>query len=262
MPLEDIGALLLENRAITVSVALLDACVRHKIAVYICDEKHIPSGMMLGYQQHSRQSTVIEAQMKWSEPFKKRLWQSIVKQKIQNQKSVFEEIVGEKSPEFERYRCSVDSGDTLNREATVARLYFSKMLPDGCTRSTEHIYNHALNYGYAIIRGAMARSIVAYGFLSSVGIKHTNELNNYALVDDLIEPYRPYVDQFVFKNIPREDSVLEKSMRDQLVSLLTHPVELGGKTYTLMRAMEITAQSLVTATTEKDAMKLQLPEMI
>ena len=126
IPLEDIGVLLLESRAILVSTALLDACVRHKIAVFVCDEKHLPSGILLGYQQHSRQVKVIEKQLAWAEPFKKRLWQNIIRQKIKNQQTVLEKLAGKEFPDFEIYASSVNSGDTLNREATAARAYFPR----------------------------------------------------------------------------------------------------------------------------------------
>lgn len=259
VPLEDIGVIVLENRTITTSVALLDACIQHKIAVLICDEKHTPSGTLLGYQQHSRQSKVIKEQLLWTEPFKKRVWQNIIKQKLQNQLAVLEKISKKDFPNFENYINSVNSGDTLNREASAARLYFDFLLPDGCVRSSEHVINAGLNYGYAILRGAIARSIVAYGFLSSVGIQHKSELNNYALADDLMEAYRPYVDYLVFTKIPAESESFSKEMRDELVGVLTHSVIIDGIRQSLLRAMEITAQSLVTITTEKDPSRLLLP---
>ena len=259
VPLEDIGVIVLENRTITTSVALLDACIQHKIAVLICDEKHTPSGTLLGYQQHSRQSKVIKEQLLWTVPFKKRVWQNIIKQKLQNQLAVLEKISGDTFPNFENYIDSVNSGDTLNREASGARLYFDVLLPTGCVRNSDHIINAALNYGYAILRGTIARSIVAYGFLSSVGVQHKNELNNYALADDLMEAYRPYVDRLVFTKIPTDGVLLTKDMRDELVGILTHLVIIDGVKQSVLRAMEITAQSLVTVTTEKDPSRLLLP---
>lgn len=259
VPLEDIGVIVLENRTITTSVALLDACIQHKIAVLVCDEKHTPSGTLLGYQQHSRQSKVIKEQLLWTEPFKKRVWQNIIKQKLQNQLVVLEKISKKDFPNFKNYINSVNSGDTLNREASAARLYFESLLPKDCVRSSDHVINAGLNYGYAILRGAIARSIVAYGFLSSVGIQHKSELNNYALADDLMEAYRPYVDYHVFIKIPADSELFTKEMRDELVGVLTLPVIIDGVKQSLLRAMEITAQSLVTVTTEKDPTRLLLP---
>lgn len=261
LPLEDIGVIMLENQAITTSVALLNACVQHKIALYVCDEKHMPSGVLLGYQQHSRQSKIIYAQIHMTEPLKKRLWQNIVKQKIKNQKIVFEHILQTQDTQFDNYIRSVNSGDTLNREATAARLYFSKLFPYGHTRSMESTQNTALNYGYSIIRGAVARSLVAYGFLSSVGIKHSNELNNFALADDLMEPYRPLVDLFVFRNIKDSENYFTKEIKNNLIGLLTTEVKINGDFCTLLRAIEVTAQSLVTALNEKNSDRLLLPDV-
>ena len=264
IPLEDIGVLILESHSIMVSTALLDACTRHKIALFVCDSKHMPSGILLGYQQHSRQLKVIETQLAWAEPFKKRVWQNIIQQKIKNQQMVLEKIIDEKFPEFEMYARSVNSGDTLNREATAARLYFSKLLPNGSTRNSEDHINSALNYGYAILRGTIARSVVAYGFLASLGVHHASELNSFNLADDLIEPYRPALDLFVRKEITLDssnDSELSKEDKGKILSILTLPVSLDGE-QTIIHAMEMTAQSLVTASEQKDAGLIKLPEII
>lgn len=264
IPLEDIGVLMLESRAILVSTALLDACVRHKIAVFVCDEKHLPSGVLLGYQQHSRQVKVIEKQLGWAEPFKKRVWQNIIRQKIKNQQMVLEKLTGGKFPDFEMYARSVNSGDTLNREATAARAYFSELLPVGSTRNSEDRINSALNYGYAILRGTLARSVVAYGFLASIGVNHSSELNSFNLVDDLIEPYRPALDIFVFTEIvPQlsEESELSKEDKVKILSILTAPISLEGE-QTILHAMEMTAQSLATASDQKDSGLIKLPEII
>ena len=259
LPLEDIGALVLESRAILLTTAILDACAKHKIALYVCDERHMPSAMLLPYQQHSRQSKVIERQLAWSLPFKKRLWQQVIKQKISNQKIVIEEITEKSHPEFINYISSVDSGDTLNREATAARAYFDTLLPENSTRGSEDRINGGLNYGYAILRGAIARSLVAYGFLSSVGIHHESELNNFNLADDLLEPYRPIVDLHVFTNIASNDGELTKGDRSLLVGILASEISIGGKFQSVLRAMEITAQSLVSATEQGDHSLIQLP---
>jgi CRISP-associated protein Cas1 len=258
LPLEDIGALVLESRAILLTTALMDACAQHKVAVYVCDEKHMPSAMLLPYQQHSRQFAVIEKQLAWSLPFKKRLWQRIVKQKIANQWRVLEHVTQKPHLEFGALIDAVDSGDSINREGASARIYFDRLLPAGSTRSADDHTNAGLNYGYAILRGAIARSLVAYGFLSSVGIAHKSELNNFNLADDLMEPYRPIIDLYVFSHIP-VDGELTKEERSALVGLLTQEVILDGKSFTVLRAMEMTAQSLVTATEKGEYDSLLLP---
>jgi len=259
VPLEDIGVLLLENHATTLSTALMAACVEHKVALYVCDERHLPCGVLLSYQQHSRQSKVIGEQLNWGESFKKRLWQKIVQQKINNQRLVLEAYTGYPQPELERHCAEVRSGDTLGREATAARHYFSKLLPPGVTRGSDHVMNHALNYGYAIVRGVVARSLAAYGFVNSIGIQHRSELDNHALADDLIEPYRPFVDKLVLQHITPGVEEFDRTKRIEILKVLTATTLVEGKEQTLQRAVELTAQSLVTATTEKDSERLLLP---
>ncbi|MFA5831704.1 MAG: type II CRISPR-associated endonuclease Cas1 [Candidatus Paceibacterota bacterium] len=264
IPLEDIGVLILESHSIIVSIALLDACVRHKVALFVCDIKHHPSGVLLGYQQHSRQVKVIENQIAWTEPFKKRVWQNIIQRKIKNQQAVLEKITGKKFPDFEMYARTVNSGDTLNREATAARAYFSALLPLGSTRNSEDKVNAVLNYGYAILRGTLARSVAAYGFMASIGVNHSSELNSFNLVDDLIEPYRPALDLLAFGEILKDSSNEEELSKDdkaKILSILTTPISLDGE-QTILHAMEMTAQSLVTATEQKDPTLIRLPEII
>lgn len=262
VPLEDIGVLLIESRQTVLSAALIDACVRHKVALFVCDEKHLPSGILLGYQQHSRQSGVIAAQLAMTEPFKKRLWQRVVIRKIQNQEAVCRAVLGNVSSPFSYYAKTVHSGDPLNREATAARVHFSSLFPPGVTRETDHVLNAGLNYGYAILRGAMARALASYGFLTSMGIMHVSELNNFALADDLMEPYRPFVDDCVFRTIKPTGEELTKEMRDSILAILTTDTLIGEKNQSILRAVELTAQSLVTAIEEKDPERLLLPMIV
>lgn len=260
VPLEDIGILMLESHAIVLTVALLNACTKHKIAVFVCDDKHLPSGMLLGYQQHSRQAEAIASQLAWTKPFKRRLWQLVVKWKINNQAYVIRKVKDSAYPEFTRYANEVGSGDPLNREATAARHYFRELLPANSTRNSEDRINSALDYGYAIVRGALARSIASYGFLGSVGIHHANMLNNYNLADDLMEPYRPFVDLFVFTSLASGNTErLSVEDRARLVEILVSDVCIGNTTQSLLRATELTVQSLVTATEAKDVFALRLP---
>jgi CRISPR-associated protein Cas1 len=262
VPLEDVGVVILESRAVTVSAALLDALIQHKVALFVCDERHLPSGQLLGYQQHSRQSKVIQSQLNLSLPFKKRLWQAVVMQKIRNQGEVYRLIKGRQEEQFNALVRSVRSGDSLNREATAARLYFSELLPSGVTRGSDHPVNDALNYGYAIIRGALARSLASYGFLCSYGIHHANELDNFALADDFMEPFRPFVDAVVFGKMSGHEGSLSKEMRGTLVAVLTGRACVDGKENTVLRAAEVCAQSLVTAISENDPEALRLPALV
>lgn len=262
LPLEDMGVLLLESHQTTISAALLNACIQHKIAVLLCDEKHLPSGVLQAYQQHSRQRSVIDAQLAMTEPFKKRLRQAIVIQKIKNQASVCDMLLGGHPSEFEYYVKTVHSGDLLNREASAAKLYFSLLLPKGVLRGTEHVLNAALNYGYAVVRGAVARSLASYGFLTSKGFMHISDVNNFALADDIMEPYRPFVDKVVFDRVNKDSDKLTKQDRDNILHVLTTEVRLNGKSYALLRAIELTVQSLVSAIANKSPNELVLPHIV
>lgn len=261
VPLEDIGVLIMESRAVLVTTALLDACIQHKISVFVCDEKHMPSGVLLGYQQHSRQVAVIEKQLNWSLPFRKRLWQLIVEQKISNQSVVFIKVSGRKNNNIESYVRSVQSGDVTNREGVAAREYFQNILSTPILRSEDTHINAALNYGYAIVRGVLSRTLASYGFLTSVGIHHNSELNNFNLADDLIESYRPIVDLFVFKNITNDKELLTKEERIELIQLLTKSVQINGEQHTLLHAIESTVKSLVTVSEIKEIDSLCLPTL-
>lgn len=260
IPLEDVGVLMLESQRVLITSALLDACVSHKVAVFVCDNKYLPSGVLLPYQQHSRQAATIAKQLAWTKPFCKRLWQLIVTQKIENQAKVFKTISGTESTDLKSYARGVQSGDATNREGAAARTYFQNILPHPLIRTEENRINAALNYGYAVLRGVIARSLASYGFLTSVGIHHRSELNNFNLADDLIEPFRPYVDAFAFRAISA-NGTLGREDRVALINLLTESVCVGEQTYTLLRAIDVTVQSLVTATTQNEYQAIALPAL-
>ncbi len=266
IPLEDIGVLMLESQAISISSALLSACANHKISLLTCDEKHLPNGILTGYQNHSRQNKVITQQLSWTEPFRKRLWQKIVKQKIKNQAEAICIITGDlsKKESILIYEPGINSGDTTNREGAAARIYFSKLFLEKETRDTDNKTNAALNYGYAILRGVIARSLASYGFITSIGIKHDSELNQFNLADDIIEPFRPMIDITVFKEILNQskEGELTKDDRIKLISILTKDCLINGNKQSVMRAIEMVVQSLSSATDKKDFDLLVSPEIL
>ena len=155
----------------------------------------------------------------------------------------------------------VNSGDTNNKEALAAKGYFSTLFGNGFNRNYDNIYNASLNYGYSIIRGAIARAIVSYGYIPSVGIHHKSELNNYNLVDDFIEPFRPIVDLWVKINVT-DDTEFDKFLRAELVNLLNVDVKIQGKLQSVNNAINIIIASYTTAINQKDYEKLELPELL
>lgn len=272
VPLEDISAIVLESDQTTLTSYLLREISKEGIVLFTCDEKHIPCGALYSFHQHSRQNKITRSQIDMKQPFAKRCWQKIIQRKILNQSHCLQYLVDtvessrrddliKHSKELLAISKQVDSGDTSNRESWASRVYFSKLL-DGKTRNTEFALNGALNYGYAIFRGALARTLAVYGFIPSLGIHHDNELNSFNLADDFLELYRPLVDLWAMSHIPFDKTELEKEHRIALVSLLHYDLELDGEKHTALRTMESVIGSFSTALLENNYNKLLLPELI
>lgn len=259
--IEDISALLLENRQITITTAALSRLGQCGCAVFTCDERHMPCAVLTPYMQHSRQLSVIRSQLAMSEPQKKRLWQAIVKAKIQNQARCLQMAGQEgKGKVLHRMAERVRSGDTENVEATAAQLYFPALFGEGFSRGDDCGFNAGLNYGYAILRGCIARYLAVYGFLPALGVHHRSTLNAFNLADDLIEPFRPVVDLLVYSNI-NEDDTLTPPHKRLLFNCLNLDILSGKQHHSVSYAIERTVKSLSHAIME-DGVKLLLPELL
>lgn len=259
--IEDISALLLENRQITITTAALSRLGQCGCAVFTCDERHMPCAVLTPYMQHSRQLSVIRSQLAMSEPQKKRLWQAIVKAKIQNQARCLHMAGQEgKGKVLHRMAERVRSGDTENVEATAAQLYFPALFGEGFSRGDDCGFNAGLNYGYAILRGCIARYLAVYGFLPALGVHHRSTLNAFNLADDLIEPFRPVVDLLVYSNI-NEDNTLTPPHKRLLFNCLNLDILSGKQHHSVSYAIERTVKSLSHAIME-DGVKLLLPELL
>lgn len=261
IPLEDISALLLENRQITVTTAALSRLGQCGCAVFTCDEKHMPCTVLTPYMQHSRQLAVIKSQLAMSEPRKKRLWQALVKAKIQNQARCLQLAGKEDEHETLLHMAErVRSGDSENVEATAAQLYFPTLFGEGFSRGDDCGFNAGLNYGYAILRGCVARHLAVYGFLPALGLHHRSTLNAFNLADDLIEPFRPVVDLLVYRYI-NEDDILTPPHKRLLFNCLNLDILSGKQHHSVSYAIEREIKSLPRAITEEDS-KLLLPELL
>lgn len=195
VPMEDIAVLIIDHPQVTITSQLLSACADHQFAVITVDQTHTPNGILLSYLPHSRALKVMRQQLAMSQPHKKRLWQSIIKQKLLNQACLLRHYKQQETANrLEQFACRVKSGDPDNYEAYGAQIYFTALFGRGFTRSNDILANGVLNYGYSVVRSAMARSLVGYGFLPAFGLHHCNEQNAFNLADDLMEPYRPIVD--------------------------------------------------------------------
>lgn len=256
---EDISALLLENRQITITTAALSRLGQGGCAVFTCDEKHMPCAVLTPYMQHSRAPAVIASQMEMSAPAKKRLWQAVVKEKIRNQAECLR-LIGKEAEGSTLAAMAerVRSGDSENVEATAAQTYFPLLFgADFFRGDTEDGRNAALNYGYAILRGSIARSIAVYGFLPALGLHHRSTLNAFNLADDLIEPFRPVIDLLVYRNIDEYDTLTPEKKR-LLFNCLNLDILSGGQHHAVAYAIERLVQSLSRAMTENTA-QLCLP---
>lgn len=258
-PIEDIDAILFECPQVKISASTIAKLAEAGCAVFFCDSKHLPCCVLMPFMQHSRQLSVLKLQLSQTEPQKKRIWQQIVIRKIVNQSRCLD-ISGfsDAASTMRSMSNSVTSGDSGNVEATAAAFYFPKLFDSAFIRSdSEDGRNAALNYGYAILRGTIARTLAVYGFMPSIGIHHRSELNAFNLADDLIESYRPLVDCYVFQNIQAEHQ-LTAVQKHALFNLLNNQVTVNKRQYSASYAIEMTVQSLLRKMRNAED-ELQLP---
>ncbi len=253
IPLEDISVILIENTGVTLSAKLLSACADKQILVITVGEDYHPNGIFLPYLPHSRALKIMRAQIKQSLVKKKQLWKTIITQKIVNQAAVLTSFGHNTvAQRLKILATAVRSGDAKNSEAVASQLYFRTLWGRDFSRSnTISIVNAALNYGYAVIRAAIARALCTYGFLPAFGIFHHNELNAFNLADDLIEPYRPFVDLHVvdqYTKVRENEAQLTTQNKAALVNLLHQDIRLtqheGNGACTLLAGIEATVISL------------------
>lgn len=260
VPIEDIGFVLLDNMQISVSLPLIEALITNNAAVVFCDSKHSPQSMLLNLEGNNIHAEIIRNQINASVPLKKRLWQQCVKAKISNQAAVLHSI-GKKNAELNAFAKNVKSGDPDNREGAAARIYWSRLFYKGFTRERLGKYpNNLLNYGYMVLRAAVARALVGSGLFPVLGIHHQNKYNAYCLADDIMEPYRPFVDKIVY-NIwgnDRDREEIDKKQKTELLKVLAEDVLLGKTRRPLMLALSQTTASLAHCFSG-DATKLKCP---
>ena len=252
-PIEDIGVVVLDNRRITITQGLLEALLENNCAVITCDNHSLPVGLMLPLYGNSTQNERFRYQLDASQPLRKQLWQQTIKAKIENQAAVLSACSGMPIKNMKRWADDVRSGDPDNVEGHAAAYYWRYFYNnitglENFTRNREGMApNNLLNYGYAILRAVVARALVTSGLLPTLGIHHHNRYNAYCLADDIMEPYRPYVDELVFA-IVKEQGVdnlqLTTTLKAQLLSIPTLDVVIGGKRSPLMVAATQTTASL------------------
>ena len=264
VPIEDIGIIVLEHPQVTLSHALLQQLMDYNVAVFSCTSKHMPLGLMLPMHAHHAATEKMYAQLDASQPLKKNMWQQTITAKISNQAAMLKrsEIA---TTNMEHWASAVKSGDPDNYEARAAAYYWANLFTD-IDDFKRHRFgaapNNLLNYGYAILRGIIARSLVGSGLLVTMGIHHRNKYNPYCLADDIMEPYRPYVDLLVWEimHVDADIEEIKKEHKVKLLTLATMDIYIDGQYSPLMVAVQRTTAS-VRKCFEGISRKIIYPEM-
>ncbi len=269
IPIEDIGVVVLDEQQITITHALLSTLLDNNVAVITCDETHHPNGLLMPLSGHTVQTEKFKAQIEASLPLKKNLWQQTVQQKILNQA----ELLKRKNIEVQNmiyWAESVRSGDPDNYEARAAAYYWKNLSPVFLKGSDEFRRerfgmppNNLLNYGYAILRAIVARALVGSGLLPTLGIHHRNKYNAYCLADDIMEPYRPFVDLIVCSVVEKSPNIDELTidMKKELLGIATVDILMKDERSPLMVGLQRTTSSLAKCF-EGELKKITYPEFV
>ncbi len=244
IPIEDIGVVVLDHGRITITQGLIEALLENNVAIITCDKQRMPVGLMLPLCGNTIQNERFREQLDASLPLKKQLWQQTIQAKITNQARVLKECRGAEVRNMMRWAQDVRSGDADNLEGRAAVYYWANLFSDFRRSRDGEPPNNMLNYGYAILRAIVARALVTNGLLPTLGIFHHNRYNAYCLADDIMEPYRPYVDRLVVEMYDSGVRELEIEAKGQLLSIPTLDVVIGGRRSPLMVAVGQTTSSL------------------
>lgn len=263
-PIEDIGIIVLDNNRITITSGVLEAMLENNCAIITCDKRSMPIGLLLPLYGNTTQNERFRQQLDASLPLMKQLWQQTIKVKIENQAAVLNNCAGAEIRCMNAWAADVKSGDSDNLEARAAAYYWKNLFKiEGFTRDREGIPpNNLLNYGYAILRAVVARGLVASGLLPTLGIHHHNRYNAYCLADDIMEPYRPYVDELVYGIVKSglDYAEITKELKARLLTIPTLEVVISGKRSPLMIAVGQTTSSLFKCF-NGELRKISYPEM-
>lgn len=266
VPIEDIGVVVLDHQQITITHGLMESLLENNVAIITCDKNHLPNGLMLPLEGNQTQSERFREQIEASLPLKKQLWQQTITSKITNQAVVLAEHRDVNTKNMEYWASAVKSGDADNHEARAAAYYWGNLFPEipKFRRDREGIApNSLLNYGYAILRGIIARALVSSGLLPTFGIHHRNRYNAYCLADDIMEPYRPVVDHVVVKLVKQNlhDQPINLELKRELLSIPMADVIINGQRSPLLVAASQTTSSLYKCYTG-ELRKIAYPEII
>lgn len=261
VPFEDIAIIVLNHREIQLTHPVLSACADYGIGLYAMGDNHQPNGVFLPFLAHSRTTRLMRKQMDISRPLAKQAWANIVRRKIENQTAVLRFCTKNGVDRMDSYVRRIRSGDQDNLEGQAAAFYFTQLFGQGFYRAEERWVNAALDYGYAVLRGAIARGLVAHGMHPPIGLFHASEQNAFNLADDLIEPFRPLVDLHVAKHPAMTEGDLSPQDKAALVALLNVDVGMPEGKMSALSAIEYAVESLARLFEQGDS-ELELPTLI
>ncbi|SFI85108.1 type II CRISPR-associated endonuclease Cas1 [Nitrosomonas sp. Nm34] len=262
VPFEDIAVIVLNHREITLTHPVLSACAEYGISLFATGTTHHPSGVFLPFLPHSRATRWLRLQLNLPRPAAKQAWAAIIRRKIANQATCLRLTNRDGAGRLESYERRVRSGDNDNLEGLAAAFYFTQLFGKDFRRNQIHFVNAALDYGYAVMRGTIARALVAHGLHPSLGLFHASEQNAFNLADDIIEPFRPLVDMFT-ANLPiPDDGVLQPETKAALINLLNVDVLMPRGKMSVLSSIEHTIESLARLYDGNDKTCLELPDLI
>ncbi|SHF99536.1 CRISP-associated protein Cas1 [Mariniphaga anaerophila] len=245
-PVEDLGFIVLDHPQISFTMKLVEELAEFNVATVLCDSKHMPSSMLLPLDAHHIQSELFRAQIAASEPLKKNLWKQTIEMKIKNQARLLEKF-GKPASQLKTLARAIKSGDSDNREGFASRIYWTALFGKTFIRDRYgEPPNPFLNYGYILLRSAVARALSGSGLLATLGIHHRNRYNAFCLADDIMEPYRPWVDEIAFNLYEKypDALMLEKEHKAELLQLMAADVYIAENKRPLMVALSQTTASL------------------
>lgn len=248
--LNEISTIVIETTAVSITGSLLCELIKNKIKVVFCDEKRNPSSELVAYYGSHDTSAKIRNQIAWSDDIKAIVWTEIVTEKIRKQKELLERVgKNEEAMLLQSYIEEIQYGDSTNREGHAAKVYFNALFGKDFTRTSDCNINAALNYGYSIVLSAFTREITANGYITQIGLFHDNMFNQFNLASDLMEPFRPLVDQTVYD---MDLNTFEKSKKMELVNILNKGVNINNRSEYVNNAVKIYCRSIFDALNDKD----------
>lgn len=245
VPIEDLAHVVIENQQVSITIPALNALIRQNVGVIICDDKSMPHILMNPLESNTLQGQRYRTQLEASLPIKKSIWKQIIVSKIANQSRLLNKL-GKDGDILKPYYMNVKSDDSDNREGIAAKLYWQKLLGKDFYRSRNGVPpNNLLNYGYTILRASVARAIVGSGMLPALGIHHRNRSNAFPLADDLMEPFRPFVDEVVINLFTANHSRIDKESKSEIINVLYCDTIVNGKIHPLNIAVGMLCTSVI-----------------